>query len=154
MLIREWIPYFCAGILAYLRFSNGKLQIIDSALGLLILLRVTSDNTPLESTIILTLINVFYFMVQCYLFWLANKPLLFLGTIPYSLYLIHQNLGYIIIRETLPIFYTPWTPWDSMASSSNCLDSHSNQHHIYRSTTCHAITSPSKAARKNNSSKS
>jgi peptidoglycan/LPS O-acetylase OafA/YrhL len=30
--------------------------------------------------------------------WLANGPLIFFGTISYTLYLVHQNVGYIVIR--------------------------------------------------------
>jgi len=36
---------------------------------------------------------------------LASKPLVFLGTISYSLYLIHQNIGYIIMRELYQLNY-------------------------------------------------
>lgn len=31
--------------------------------------------------------------------WIVFKPLVFLGTISYSLFLIHQNVGYILMRE-------------------------------------------------------
>jgi peptidoglycan/LPS O-acetylase OafA/YrhL len=31
--------------------------------------------------------------------WLARRPLLFLGGISYSLYLVHQNLGIILIAR-------------------------------------------------------
>ena len=30
--------------------------------------------------------------------WIAVRPLVFLGTISYSLYLVHQNIGYVILR--------------------------------------------------------
>lgn len=42
---------------------------------------------------------VFYLFTFGYLNWLKSKVLLFLGTISYPLYLIHQNLGYTIIRQ-------------------------------------------------------
>ncbi|MFS0562948.1 acyltransferase [Terribacillus sp. 179-K 1B1 HS] len=40
---------------------------------------------------------LFMLMLNGNLAFLSVKPLLFLGTISYSLYLIHQNIGYIII---------------------------------------------------------
>jgi len=41
---------------------------------------------------------VFWAFAKDKLSILAAKPLVFLGTISYSLYLIHQNLGYVVIR--------------------------------------------------------
>ena len=41
---------------------------------------------------------VFYAVATGRLRWIARGPLVFLGTISYSLYLIHQNIGYIAIR--------------------------------------------------------
>jgi peptidoglycan/LPS O-acetylase OafA/YrhL len=35
---------------------------------------------------------------RSWLRWLEVRPLLFLGTISYSLYLIHQNIGYVVLR--------------------------------------------------------
>ena len=32
--------------------------------------------------------------------WIALKPLMFLGSVSYSLFLLHQNIGYVILRET------------------------------------------------------
>ena len=42
---------------------------------------------------------MFLLFVKGYLALLAQRPLIFLGTISYSLYLIHQNIGYIIIQK-------------------------------------------------------
>jgi len=41
---------------------------------------------------------VFFLFSKNYLRFIAIKPLVFLGTISYSLYLIHQNIGYVIIN--------------------------------------------------------
>lgn len=42
---------------------------------------------------------IFYLFIYGKLRWLAVRPLLFLGTISYPLYLIHQNLGYTLIKQ-------------------------------------------------------
>lgn len=41
---------------------------------------------------------VFYLAVTSRLTILSQRPFVFLGGISYSLYLIHQNIGYIVIR--------------------------------------------------------
>jgi len=43
--------------------------------------------------------SVFFAFVNGYLSVISIKPLVFLGSISYSLYLIHQNIGYIIINQ-------------------------------------------------------
>jgi peptidoglycan/LPS O-acetylase OafA/YrhL len=43
-------------------------------------------------------IFLFYLFVFGKLSFIVQKPLIFFGTISYSLYLIHQDVGYIIIQ--------------------------------------------------------
>jgi peptidoglycan/LPS O-acetylase OafA/YrhL len=45
------------------------------------------------------LAGLLYLAVNRRLTWLAARPLVFLGGISYPLYLVHQNVGYVIIRE-------------------------------------------------------
>ena len=53
---------------------------------------------------------LFFLVSKHKLNWLNIKPLTFLGTISYSLYLVHQNIGYIVINKlssfNMPIFFT------------------------------------------------
>jgi peptidoglycan/LPS O-acetylase OafA/YrhL len=42
---------------------------------------------------------IFYLFVFRYLYWMKSKVFLFLGSISYPLYLIHQNLGYTLIKQ-------------------------------------------------------
>lgn len=47
------------------------------------------------------IICLYFLFVKGHLKFLSNfKPLLFLGNVSYALYLIHQNIGYIIINKT------------------------------------------------------
>jgi peptidoglycan/LPS O-acetylase OafA/YrhL len=45
------------------------------------------------------LTGLLYLAVEGRLTWLAARPLVFLGGISYPLYLVHQNVGYVVIRE-------------------------------------------------------
>ena len=42
--------------------------------------------------------TVFYMLARQWLGWITMRPLLFLGAISYSLYLVHLNIGYVIMR--------------------------------------------------------
>lgn len=46
--------------------------------------------------------------VTHHLDWLDKRPLVFLGTISYSLYLVHQNIGYVILRAEYAAHIGPW----------------------------------------------
>ncbi|HUY87207.1 MAG TPA: acyltransferase [Pirellulales bacterium] len=50
---------------------------------------------------------VLYGAVEGRLGWLAARPLAFLGAISYPLYLIHQNVGYVLIRELESLTASP-----------------------------------------------
>ena len=43
--------------------------------------------------------GIFWAFTKGYVGSLAVKPLVYLGSISYSLYLIHQNIGYVIIQN-------------------------------------------------------
>ncbi|MDO6424942.1 hypothetical protein, partial [Saccharophagus degradans] len=42
---------------------------------------------------------VFFLGIKGKIFILSNKILIFIGSISYSLYLLHQNIGYVIINK-------------------------------------------------------
>jgi peptidoglycan/LPS O-acetylase OafA/YrhL len=52
----------------------------------------------------------FYFAVSGRLRILKFKPLVYLGGISYSLYLLHQNIGYVIINKFYDVGLSPWPP--------------------------------------------
>ncbi|MEK4129107.1 hypothetical protein NYE67_05460 [Solibacillus sp. FSL W8-0474] len=52
----------------------------------------------IQSNIFVTMFfGIFYLLINKKLRFLNTSPLIFLGTISYSFYLVHQNIGYIII---------------------------------------------------------
>lgn len=55
---------------------------------------------PLDATIVAGLFLVVLAATRNRLPFLTARPFLFLGTLSYSLYLLHQNIGYIIIHRS------------------------------------------------------
>ena len=95
--------FFIAGILFYKIAVEKEITIFNhlfilATLVINIILYVKwMQNGALVSIMLIYLI--FYLFSYGKLKWMGNKVLLFLGTISYPLYLIHQNLGYNVIKQ-------------------------------------------------------
>lgn len=98
LLLVDYIPYFTIGIAAYnIRTSRegGKWDLLLMAAALVVI----GICQPLPNLVIAAVaVIVFLAVATRRLTWIAGGPLIFLGTISYTLYLIHQNVGYIVIR--------------------------------------------------------
>jgi len=98
LLMFQWFALFSIGICLY-KISNKKhntFTFVNLTLSLLITILIFS----FKSFIIYSCFTIIlYLAVNNKMSFLRNKKLIFLGTISYSLYLIHQNIGYIIIRK-------------------------------------------------------
>ena len=102
------IPLFAIGMLIYSsrqagRMSRARLTIIGACLatvGLLDGLAIASADTLLCVVLLLA--------VHARLTFLSCRPLVALGAISYPLYLVHQNVGYVLIRELQQWGATAW----------------------------------------------
>lgn len=97
LFILEWAPFFLAGICFYLVWS-GRI----SRLVLALIAATCAANfliAPLWSALVqLCFWPLFALAVTGRLRFIICRPLLFLGTISYSLYLVHQNIGFYVIN--------------------------------------------------------
>jgi peptidoglycan/LPS O-acetylase OafA/YrhL len=100
VLLSHYGPYFGAGILFY-RLSRGLPrgeQLRDSAclLACLAALAVMRPGADLLASVVC--FAAFGLLASGRLAWLATRPLLYLGAISYSLYVVHQVIGFLVIR--------------------------------------------------------
>ena len=91
------LPFFVAGICFFklVSKSNDVSTIAALLLSLVVAIYVNSEVNP---AIFVLFYIIFYTVVSGRTPFLAAPPLIFLGGISYTLYLIHQNVGYVIIR--------------------------------------------------------
>jgi peptidoglycan/LPS O-acetylase OafA/YrhL len=101
LLITKHMPFFAIGIAAYNLKTKKPSQHYDIALMLLATIIAALCLSPVSGAIAGFSALVFLLVAKGWLKWLNNAPLRFLGTISYTLYLIHQNIGYIVIQHSL-----------------------------------------------------
>lgn len=87
---------FVAGGIFYL--IREKVEVKYYVVLLLCLLNQFTFNNLVSSIITVFFFFIFYLMINNKMKIINIRPLTFLGGISYSLYLIHQNLGYIVIE--------------------------------------------------------
>jgi len=102
LFILEYAPLFIAGINFYRIKNNGStvlnhVIIIASFLLECKWLLMHPDENYGSVAILAVIYGIFYLFTYQKLSWLNNRVLLFLGTISYSLYLLHNVIGYSII---------------------------------------------------------
>lgn len=96
MLLLQYGNLFIAGILFY------RIMQFNRAADYLVLLAALLVEYYLHGKLVLLVaayFGIFMLFVKGYLAKLALRPLIFLGSISYCLYLVHQNIGYIVIRN-------------------------------------------------------
>lgn len=103
----EFMGFFLAGI-CFFHISRGngtrlRWLLIAFSFAVAAITYPTSTLPYLASFYV-----AFYFAVSGRWRWLSLRPLVFLGTISYSLYLIHQNVGYVILNLGYAHNLNPW----------------------------------------------
>ncbi len=96
-LIPVFAHLFVAGVMFYKIRENKANWIQYAMLGYCLLCQYLMGST-VAFLIVLAIFATFMLLVFGLLSFIAQKPLIYLGTISYSLYLIHQNIGYMIMK--------------------------------------------------------
>jgi peptidoglycan/LPS O-acetylase OafA/YrhL len=102
LLVLEYAPLFIAGINFYRIKNNGAGILNHILIGISFLVEVKwllihPDENYVSVVILAIIYALFYLFTYGKLSWLNNRVLLFFGTISYSLYLLHNVIGYSII---------------------------------------------------------
>lgn len=103
LFLFKQIPFFAFGVVFYDRFNRGRFDRWGFLIIALGMMKVYSSY-PVDGIMFATCYIIFFLLlIYGRMGVLSNPVLLFLGTISYPLYLIHQNIGYIVIRAVSPM---------------------------------------------------
>ncbi len=103
----KFIPLFAIGIVFYSAKKIGQLSVGHRLLILGSLATVAVSHGPQALVADALLALLLWIAVDGHCPALASRPLIYLGGLSYSLYLIHQNIGYIVIREFQVLGFAP-----------------------------------------------
>jgi len=106
----NYLPFFTLGIIFYYSYSNRfatafakyPVIIISAILSSLIICIISADQriTYVSIIILMILISLFFFMIfKPKLISILDQPIISkIGVVSYSIYLLHQNIGLILIH--------------------------------------------------------
>lgn len=107
ILLTHYVNLFASGIVFY-RIYTGT-HTIHSWWFLALAAGVNFLIYPMQDSVMLTgFYVVFYLAVKGHLKFICVPPLVWLGGISYTLYLLHQNIGYVVIREVYELGGNGW----------------------------------------------
>lgn len=99
-ILLKFAHLFVAGIIFYRIFKTGDSTRRFLILSFCLLNQFLSDQL-VSSSLVVVFFFVFYLFAHGKLRLITIKPLVYLGTISYPLYLTHQNIGYIILLQLI-----------------------------------------------------
>ena len=99
VLILKHIPFFALGILFYRMHCDAGRSRIDTGMVGLCLLAIAIAYPPVYLAVAATCVAIFWLFLAGRLRWLGTAPMAYLGAISYSLYLLHQSIGFVLIHR-------------------------------------------------------
>jgi peptidoglycan/LPS O-acetylase OafA/YrhL len=100
LLLLKYAHLFLAGILCYRIRFLGQTRTRLALFGACFLVEFIVQGMA-AGAFAIVFFGLFFVLAKSRLEWISVRPLVFLGTISYSLYLVHQNIGYIIMEALI-----------------------------------------------------
>lgn len=108
LLALRYVPFFIIGMLSYRVWAGQRNWRQQAPYAALALLSIATGETWDIFLVGCALLAIFVGVIGGFMRWVAAPPLLWLGGISYSFYLIHQNVGFVVMLRVADAGYSPW----------------------------------------------
>lgn len=106
LFLVKYSSFFAAGI-AFYKLRNDQLTSLTIPILLVAAITPVFTYSPKAALFFCSFYTLFGLAIFGHLKWLRSRWLVFFGTISYPLYLLHQNIGYILIRQLYELGFYP-----------------------------------------------
>lgn len=108
LLVLRYTPFFVIGMLAYRVWRGNRTLRQQAPYAALALASIATMETWDVTLVGCVLVALYVALIHGHLRFLAIRPLVWLGGISYSFYLIHQHVGFVVMLEFAKAGYSPW----------------------------------------------
>ncbi|EQB33467.1 acyltransferase family protein [Sphingobium ummariense] len=108
LFVLRYTPFFVIGMLSYRVWSGQRTWRQQAPYAALALLSIATMETWDVTVVGWLLLATFAALIAGRLRFIALRPLVWLGGISYSFYLIHQHVGFVIMLNVAKAGYSPW----------------------------------------------
>jgi len=99
LLNLKYVAFFAIGMVTYRVWAGQRSWGQQAPVLLMIVATIAASETEDVLLVSLAIVAAFWAMVEGYLGWISLSPLLWVGRISYSLYLVHQHIGFTIMLK-------------------------------------------------------
>jgi len=108
LFVLRYTPFFVIGMLAYRIWAGQRTWKQQTPYAALALLSVATMETWDVTLVAIVLLLAFSALIVGRLRFIALRPLVWMGGISYSFYLIHQHVGFVVMLRMADAGYSPW----------------------------------------------
>ena len=108
LFVLRYVPFFIIGILAHRIWAGRRSWKQQAPYCALVMLSVAVMESWDVTLVALALFGIFAALISGRLSMLNIRPLVWMGGISYSFYLIHQHVGFVVMLRIAEAGYSPW----------------------------------------------
>ena len=107
-LLLEWMPWFVLGMIAYVTLRERTFGLKHGLAVLVAIATIAARNHTPSTILAVAVFGIVWAASRRKLRLLEWKPLVFFGMISYPLYLVHEQIGWIVIAKIETQLAAPW----------------------------------------------
>lgn len=108
LLVLRYVPFFIIGMLSYRVWRGQRTWLQQAPYALAALASVAVGETWDVTLAGIILLLGFAVLIRGNMRFIALRPIVWLGGISYSFYLIHQHVGFVVMLKMTEAGYSPW----------------------------------------------